>query len=76
MESMTDKNAAVGTWHAYERTSRSITATVDARARAFHESLNEYQATALIDLLALAAELSIGRVVAKDESTRLGLPAF
>ncbi|MEC7001049.1 MAG: pyridoxal-phosphate dependent enzyme, partial [Actinomycetota bacterium] len=30
----------------------------------------------MIDLPALAAELSIGRVVAKDESTRLGLPAF
>ena len=76
MESTTDKDAAVGTWHAYKRTSTSIPATVDARARAFHESLNDYKATALIDLPALAAELSIGRVVAKDESTRLGLPAF
>ena len=66
----------MGTWHAYERTSTSIPATVDPRARAFHESLNDYEATALIDLPALAAELSIGRVVAKDESTRLGLPAF
>ena len=66
----------MGTWHAYERSSTSIPATVDARARTFHESLNDYEATALIDLPALAAELSIGRVVAKDESTRLGLPAF
>lgn len=66
----------MGTWHAYERSSTSIPATPDARARTFHESLNDYKATALIDLLALADELSIGRVVAKDESTRLGLPAF
>ncbi len=75
-ESTTDKDAAVGTWHAYERTSTSVPATVDSRARAFHESLHDYEATALIDLPALAAELSLGRVVAKDESTRLGLPAF
>ena len=66
----------MGTWHAYERSSTSIPASPDARARTFHESLNDYKATALIDLPALAAELSIGRVVAKDESTRLGLPAF
>ena len=66
----------MGTWHAYARTSTSKPAPVDARARAFHESLSDYKATALIDLPALAAELSIGRVVAKDESTRLGLPAF
>jgi diaminopropionate ammonia-lyase len=30
----------------------------------------------LIDLPTLAAELNVGRVVAKDESSRLGLPAF
>jgi diaminopropionate ammonia-lyase len=45
-------------------------------ARDFHRSLPGYAPTALVDLPALAAELGVGRVLVKDESTRLGLPAF
>ncbi len=43
---------------------------------AFHRSLSEYEPTPLVDLPDLARELGIGRLVAKDESWRLGLPAF
>ncbi|SFS15621.1 diaminopropionate ammonia-lyase [Microbacterium sp. cf046] len=42
----------------------------------FHRSLPAYAATPLVELSAVAAELNVGRVFAKDESSRLGLPAF
>lgn len=47
-----------------------------AVARAFHESLPGYAPTPLVDLPSVAAELGVGRVLVKDESARLGLPAF
>ncbi|WP_030163406.1 pyridoxal-phosphate dependent enzyme [Spirillospora albida] len=43
---------------------------------AFHEALPGYAPTPLNELPALAAELGVERLFAKDESTRLGLPAF
>jgi diaminopropionate ammonia-lyase len=43
---------------------------------AFHRSLPGYRPTVLADLPELAAELGAGRVFVKDESARLGLPAF
>jgi diaminopropionate ammonia-lyase len=46
------------------------------RARAFHESLPGYAPTPLVRLPRLAAELDVGQVLVKDESSRLGLPAF
>ncbi|MDT0447525.1 diaminopropionate ammonia-lyase [Streptomyces hesseae] len=42
----------------------------------FHASLPGYAPTPLIELPALAVELGVGRVFVKDESSRLGLPAF
>jgi diaminopropionate ammonia-lyase len=61
-----------------------VNARFDARAVAspssdaapFHASLSGYEATPLRDLPALAAELGVGAVALKDESQRLGLPAF
>ena len=47
-----------------------------SQALKFHRSLAGYQPTALIDLPSAADELGVARVVAKDESMRLGLPAF
>ena len=47
-----------------------------AGVRAFHRQLPGYCPTPLVDLPALAAELGVGRVLVKDESSRLGLPAF
>jgi len=44
--------------------------------RAFHASLPGYAPTPLAEIPALAAELGTGRVFVKDESARLGLPAF
>jgi diaminopropionate ammonia-lyase len=45
-------------------------------ARAFHQSLPGYSPTPLVSVPELAAELGVGRVLVKDESSRLGLPAF
>lgn len=45
-------------------------------ALAFHQSLAGYAPTPLVDLPELAAELEVGQVLVKDESARLGLPAF
>ncbi len=43
---------------------------------AFHRRLPGYQTTPLIDAPGLARLLRIGQVLVKDESSRLGLPAF
>jgi diaminopropionate ammonia-lyase len=45
-------------------------------ARDFHRSLPGYAVTPLVEMPALAVELGVGRVLVKDESSRLGLPAF
>ena len=42
----------------------------------FHRQLPGYQPTPLVPLPDLAAELGVGQVYIKDESSRLGLPAF
>ena len=42
----------------------------------FHRRLAGYAPTRLVDLPALAARLGVGRLLVKDESHRLGLPAF
>jgi diaminopropionate ammonia-lyase len=49
---------------------------VTARVRAYHARLPGYAPTPLAEVPALAAELGVGRVFVKDESARLGLPAF
>jgi diaminopropionate ammonia-lyase len=45
-------------------------------AAAFHAALPGYAPTPVRDLPSLAAELGLGAVLLKDESDRLGLPAF
>jgi diaminopropionate ammonia-lyase len=45
-------------------------------AASFHAALPGYAPTPLRALPALAAELGLGKVALKDESRRLGLPAF
>jgi len=42
----------------------------------FHRGLDGYSRTPLVELPELATALDVGRVFAKDESLRLGLPAF
>ncbi|MFJ6571885.1 diaminopropionate ammonia-lyase [Streptomyces sp. NPDC091292] len=44
--------------------------------RDFHASLPGYAPTPLVELPSLACELGVSRVFVKDESDRLGLPAF
>ncbi|MEU9793147.1 diaminopropionate ammonia-lyase [Streptomyces sparsogenes] len=44
--------------------------------RGFHAALPGYSPTPLTELPPLASELGVGRVFVKDESCRLGLPAF
>lgn len=42
----------------------------------FHRGLAGYAPTPLVELPSLAKELAVGRLFVKDESERLGLPAF
>ncbi|MGV9800244.1 pyridoxal-phosphate dependent enzyme [Mycobacterium sp. NPDC003449] len=44
--------------------------------REFHQTLPDYAVTPLVSLPAVADALGLGRVLVKDESLRLGLPAF
>ncbi|HZA20982.1 MAG TPA: diaminopropionate ammonia-lyase [Actinomycetota bacterium] len=43
---------------------------------AFHRKLPGYAPTPLLDATELAAEIGVGRLWIKDESSRLGLPSF
>lgn len=52
------------------------TDAVDGSILAFHRSLPGYHPSALVEVPELAAELDVGRVFVKDESSRFGLPAF
>lgn len=45
-------------------------------AYTFHQTLPGYAPTPLVDLPDLAAELGVDKVLVKDESSRMGLPAF
>ncbi|MGW1019981.1 diaminopropionate ammonia-lyase [Streptomyces niveus] len=51
-------------------------APAPAEVRDFHAALPGHSSTPLTELPQLAAELGVGRVFVKDESSRLGLPAF
>lgn len=51
-------------------------APAPADVRAFHTALPDYAPTPLTELPELAQEFGVGRVFVKDESSRLGLPAF
>lgn len=56
------------------RSWRSKPLTEDVRE--FHRSLPEYRQTPMVELPMLARELGVSKVFLKDESSRLGLPAF
>lgn len=43
---------------------------------AFHRGLDGYAPTRLVEVPAIAEQLGVGRAFVKDESARLGLPAF
>ena len=69
-------SAAAPTWYAHARDRSWSCASPSEEAVAFHRSLDGYAPTPLVDLPDLARELGVAHVVAKDESSRLGLPAF
>jgi diaminopropionate ammonia-lyase len=48
----------------------------NAAVEPFHKSLPDYAVTPLVPLPDLARQLGLGHVFLKDESNRLGLPAF
>lgn len=50
--------------------------TINPKVEPFHRSLPDYAVTPLVPLPDLAKELGLGHVLIKDESSRLGLPAF
>jgi len=53
-----------------------IDPSAPCEASVFHWSLPGYAPTPLVPVPAIAAELGVGCVLVKDESSRLGLPAF
>ena len=55
---------------------RSFRAAAAPSPRWFHRRLPDYRPTPLRDVPALAEALGVARVLVKDESHRLGLPAF
>lgn len=72
---MTTRSAAAR-WTANDRDRTWSSPNQDDAALNFHRTLTGYAPTALIELPELAGELGVAAVFAKDESRRLGLPAF
>ena len=54
----------------------AVPAVRGGEAQVFHQGLDGYAPTPLRDLASVAAELGLARVAVKDESDRMGLPAF
>lgn len=63
-------------WFANQREPAWEAPEPDTRALEFHRQLPGYATTPLVELPRVARELGVGRVFAKVESQRLGLPAF
>jgi len=66
----------MSTWYSSDSPRDWSAPAVPTSALEFHRTLPGYAPTPLIEVPALAAELGVGRVLVKDESSRLGLPAF
>ncbi|OBT48999.1 hypothetical protein VE00_00038 [Pseudogymnoascus sp. WSF 3629] len=54
----------------------TCSSTIDVEIDKFHRSLPGYSQTPLLDCSSIAAELGLKNVFLKDESARMGLPAF
>jgi diaminopropionate ammonia-lyase len=68
--------AACPPWFARPAARAWTCAAGPADVLAFHAGLPGYAPTPLAEVPAIAAELGVGRVFVKDESARMGLPAF
>src|SRR5215470_10562803 len=64
------------TWYSSPSARAWTAPSVDVSARAFHRSMPGYAVTPLVELPTSADELGVGRALVKDESLRMGLPAF
>ncbi len=64
------------TWYSNPAARAWTALPVRGEALAFHRSLPGYEPTPLVEVPQLAQELGVGGVWVKDESSRLGLPAF
>ena len=60
----------------YTYTPSSDSPPSTTQIQAFHASLPEFFPTPLVPLPSLAKDLRLGRIYVKNESSRLGLPAF
>ncbi|GAA1209030.1 diaminopropionate ammonia-lyase [Rhodoglobus aureus] len=67
---------ATAGWYSNSAARSWRTEPVGSTVREFHHSLEGYTPTPLISVPETAASLKIGAVFVKDESQRLGLPAF
>ena len=63
------RNLSAATW-------KYAGASANPAVEPFHRSLPDYTVTPLVPLPELAQQLGLGHVLLKDESQRLGLPAF
>src|SRR5215472_3884000 len=63
-------------WYSFPAAREWTCPSSSSEAYAFHQSLPGYSPTPLVPVPELAAELGVGQVLVKDESSRLGLPAF
>ncbi|OBT49992.1 hypothetical protein VE04_09400 [Pseudogymnoascus sp. 24MN13] len=54
----------------------ACSSTIDVEIDTFHRSLPGYSQTPLLDCSSIAADLGLKNVFLKDESARMGLPAF
>lgn len=66
----------VPSWYRHPDARAWRTEPVGGDVLAFHLGLPGYRRTELVELPALAGELGVARVFVKDESARMGLPAF
>lgn len=63
-------------WHSNPSARTWRTTAAPADVLTFHQGLDGYRPTPLTAVPVLAAELGVAEVLVKDESQRLGLPAF
>lgn len=68
--------AAVPEWTPVQRDRLWAAEPPAPEVGAFHRGLTGYAPTPLVELPGLAQDLGLGRVLAKCETSRLGLPAF
>ena len=66
----------MATWFCSDSARDWLAPALTTEASDFHRTLPGYAQTPLVDLPALADELKVGSVLVKDESARMGLPAF